>query len=257
MDGLRARGVMIVLREVTKRFGSRPAVDGVSLTVEAGTTHVLLGGSGSGKSTLLRLVLGLVRPDTGEALVDGVRVTPSTRSEIHRRLGYVVQEGALYPHLTAAQNVLLPARARGWTAEAMDKRLAALASLVDLERAWLERYPAELSGGQRQRVGLMRALVLDPPVLLLDEPLGALDPLTRAELQTQLVRIFRELGKTVALVTHDVREAFVLGTTITLLDAGRVVQQGTFEDLAQRPASPLVTAFLRAQAPPPQMTAYL
>ena len=244
---------MIVLREVTRRFGGRPALDAVSLAVAPGTTHILLGGSGSGKSTLLRVVLGLLAPDSGEVAVDGVPVGPATRAEIHRRIGYVVQEGALYPHLSAARNVGLPARARGWPAAAIEARVAALARLVDLERPLLERYPAELSGGQRQRVSLMRALVLDPPVLLLDEPLGALDPITRAELQAQLARMFRELGKTVLLVTHDVREAFVLGTTITLLDAGRVVQQGTFADLARRPATPLVTEFLGAQAPPPAM----
>ncbi|HET7344232.1 MAG TPA: ATP-binding cassette domain-containing protein [Methylomirabilota bacterium] len=248
---------MIALTRVTKRFGDRPVVERVSLVVEAGTTHVLLGGSGSGKSTLLRLVLGLLTPDEGEVSVDGVRVTPASRGDVQRRIGYVVQEGALYPHLTAADNAMLPARARGWPAARMAERLAALARLADLDRPLLERYPAELSGGQRQRVGLMRALALDPPVLLLDEPLGALDPLTRAELQGQLLAIFRELGKTVLLVTHDVREAFVFGRAITLLDQGRVVQQGTFADLARRPATPLVTAFLRAQAAPPEMAAYL
>ena len=247
---------MIALRDVTVRFGARPALDAVSLTVTPHTTHVLLGGSGSGKSTLLRVVLGLVGPDAGEVTVDDVPVGPATRADIHQRIGYVVQEGALYPHLSAARNVGLPARARAWPAARIEARVAALAQLVDLERSLLERYPAELSGGQRQRVSLMRALVLDPPVLLLDEPLGALDPITRTELQAQLIRMFRELHKTVLLVTHDVREAFVLGTTITLLDAGRVVQQGTFADLARRPATPLVTQFLRAQAPPPPMLEY-
>jgi osmoprotectant transport system ATP-binding protein len=248
---------VIALRDVTRRFGSRVAVGGVSLAVEPGTTHVLLGGSGSGKSTILRLVLGLLLPDGGEIVVDGIPVTAATRSEVVRRIGYVVQEGALYPHLTAARNVMLPARARGWDEERMAARLAALARLTDLDHSLLDLYPAQLSGGQRQRVGLMRALMLDPPVLLLDEPLAALDPLTRAELQGQLLRIFRELGKTVVLVTHDVREAFVFGAVITLLSAGRVVQQGTFADLAQRPAEPLVAQFLRAQAPPPAMSAYL
>jgi osmoprotectant transport system ATP-binding protein len=127
--------------------------------------------------------------------------------------------------------------------------------VVGLEPGLLDHYPAQLSGGQRQRVGLMRALMLDPPVLVLDEPLGALDPISRAELQRQLAVIFSELGKTVVLVTHDVREAFVLGTRITLFDAGRVIQRGTFADLAHRPATPFVTAFLGAQAPPPGMTA--
>ena len=248
---------MIVLHDVVKRFGDSAALDGVSLTVAANTTHVLLGGSGSGKSTVLRLVLGLLRPDAGQVAVDGVPVGPATRAEVQRRIGYVVQEGALYPHLTAADNVGLPARARGWAAAAIAARVDELARIVAFRRPLLERYPHELSGGQRQRVSLMRALVLDPPALLLDEPLGALDPIIRTELQGELVRMFRDLGKTVLLVTHDVREAFVFGTAITLLDGGRVVQQGTFEDLARRPATPLVTEFLRAQAPPPALAQYL
>jgi len=247
---------VIVLRDVAKRFGDHQALDGVSVTVPSHTTHVLLGGSGSGKSTLLRLVLGLMDADAGEVTVDGVPVTAATRGEIQRRIGYVVQEGALYPHLSTRDNVALPARARGWPAAAIDARVDELARIVDFRRPLLDRYPAELSGGQRQRVSLMRALVLDPPVLLLDEPLGALDPITRTELQGELVRMFRELRKTVVLVTHDVREAFVLGATITLLDAGRVVQHGTFDDLARRPATPLVTEFLRAQTPPRAMAEY-
>jgi osmoprotectant transport system ATP-binding protein len=256
VDGVRATHV-IVLRDVVKRFGTSSALAGVSLTVAANTTHVLLGGSGSGKSTLLRVVLGLVTPDGGDVAVDGVPVGPATRADVQRRIGYVVQEGALYPHLTAARNVGLPARARGWTDAAIDARVEELARIVAFRRPLLERYPVELSGGQRQRVSLMRALVLDPPVLLLDEPLGALDPITRTELQEELVRMFRELRKTVVLVTHDVREAFVFGSAITLLDGGRVVQQGTFEDLARRPATPLVTEFLRAQVPPAAMAEYL
>lgn len=248
---------MITLRDVTKTLGTRAVVDRVCLAVEPGATRVLLGSSGAGKSTILRLILGLLRPDAGEIEVDGIPVTEDTRRQVVRRVGYVVQEGALYPHLTAARNVTLPARADGWTESRMAARVAALAELAGLDRHLLDRYPAELSGGQRQRVGLLRALVLDPPVLLLDEPLGALDPISRADLQTHLVRIFRELHKTVVLVTHDVREAFVFGATITLLNDGRVVQEGTFEDLAKRPAEPFVVEFLRAQAPPPQMTASL
>ena len=239
---------MITLRRVTKRLGGRTVVDDVSLTVAAGATHVLLGSSGSGKSTVLRLMLGLLRPDAGDVIVE------AGNGSSGRPIGYVVQEGALYPHLTVARNVALPARAAGWDAERERARLADLAELTGLERELLGRYPAELSGGQRQRVGLMRALMLDPPILLLDEPLGALDPITRAELQVQLVRIFAELRKTVVLVTHDVREAFVFGDGITLLSHGRVVQQGTFADLARTPATPFVADFLRAQAPPPDMT---
>ena len=241
---------MIALRHVTKRFGDRVALDDISLTVEPGRTHVLLGSSGSGKSTILRVVLGLVRADSGDVSID-TDGSPGPRTQ---QIGYVVQEGALYPHLTAARNVMLPARAAGWTTERQAARLEVLATLVELEPDLLRRFPHELSGGQQQRVSLMRALMLDPPVLLLDEPLGALDPITRASLQAQLVRIFGELRKTVVLVTHDVREAFVFGSVITLLSHGRIVQQGTLADLAQQPADPFVSEFLSAQAPPPAMT---
>jgi osmoprotectant transport system ATP-binding protein len=248
---------MIVLRDVTKRFGSRVAVDRVSLAVASGTTHVLLGGSGSGKSTILKMILGLLSPDEGSIAVDGQPVRGIGGRADARRIGYVVQEGALFPHLTARSNVALAARAQGWSAERIASRLERLSRVVALEPELLERYPSELSGGQRQRIGLMRALMLDPPVVLLDEPLGSLDPIGRAGLQEQLALVFRDLAKTCVVVTHDIREAFVLGSTITLLSEGRVVQQGTFAELARSPADPFVADFLRAQAPPPEMTAYL
>ena len=238
---------MIALRGVTKRFGDRVALDAVSLDVRPASTHVLLGSSGSGKSTVLRLVLGLIEPDAGEVQVDGTPVTPSSRAELVRRMGYVVQDGGLYPHLTAYRNVTLPTEAHGWDPSRAAPRVTELGTMVGLDEESLHLYPRELSGGQRQRVGLMRALVLDPPVLLLDEPLGALDPIVRAELQGQLGRLFATLAKTVVLVTHDIREAALLGSTITLMTAGRIVQQGAFADLVQRPATPFVTQFLTAQ----------
>jgi len=238
---------VIELKGVTKRFGERIALDGVSIRVEPGTVHVLLGSSGSGKSTVLRVILGLVLPDSGEVLVDGTAVTESTRARLVRGMGYVVQDGGLFPHLTALGNVALPAHANGWAPSRTRDRAVELGAMVGLDVGTLELYPRELSGGQRQRVGLMRALMLDPPILLLDEPLGALDPIVRAELQTQLGALFGALGKTVLLVTHDIREAALLGDTITLLTAGRVVQHGTFADLRERPVAPFVTQFLTAQ----------
>jgi osmoprotectant transport system ATP-binding protein len=241
---------MIALRGVTRSFGSVRALDDVSLDVARGTTHVLLGSSGSGKSTILRLILGLAVPQAGEVEVAGIVVSEATRAAVAQQVGYVVQEGALYPHLTGFANVALPAQVRGWSRTRIEARVQALAQMVGLTLATLGHHPAQLSGGERQRVGLMRALMLDPPVLLLDEPLGALDPIVRAGLQAELARLFRELGKTVLLVTHDVREAMALGASVTLLTAGRVVQHGTFADLVRRPASPFVTEFLSAQATP-------
>jgi len=238
---------VIALREVSKRFGERVALDGVSIEVLPGTVHVLLGSSGSGKSTVLRVILGLVEPDRGDVLVDGTLVTETTRAGLVRRMGYVVQDGGLYPHLTAFDNVALPAEVHGWPPAQTRARAAELGAMVGLDDQSLRLYPRELSGGQRQRVGLMRALVLDPPLLLLDEPLGALDPIVRAELQGQLGRLFASLGKTVVLVTHDIREAALLATTITLMTAGRIVQQGAFADLVERPATPFVSQFLTAQ----------
>jgi osmoprotectant transport system ATP-binding protein len=247
---------VIELRAVTKRFGATIAVDDVSLTVPRGTTHVLLGSSGCGKSTILRLVLGVLTPDQGTVSVDGVPVTPATRAAVVARIGYVVQTGGLFPHLTAARNVTLPAEARGWPADRIERRLQELAALVGFDAATLARHPGELSGGQRQRVSLMRALMLDPPVLLLDEPLGALDPIVRADLQRELRAIFAGLGKTVVMVTHDVAEAARFGTTIALMTRGRIVQQGAFDELARRPVDPFVAEFLGAQAPPPELAAY-
>lgn len=241
---------MIHLENVTRTFGGVVAIDDLTARFEGGLTHVLLGSSGCGKSTLLRLILGSIWPDSGTVRVDGQVMDASTRPALLRKMGYVVQEGGLYPHLTALRNVTLAAEAQRWDEGRIRARVDALAALVGFDDVVLRVFPNELSGGQRQRVSLMRALMLDPPVLLLDEPLGSLDPLVRAELQHQLKEIFSSLHKTVLIVTHDIGEADVFGHTITLMRAGRIVQRGTFADLARRPASGFVTAFLNAQRPP-------
>jgi osmoprotectant transport system ATP-binding protein len=248
---------MIQLENVTKTFGETVAIDGLSIRFERGKTHVLLGSSGCGKSTILRLILGLLAPDSGAIRVDGRPMEPATRPTLVEQMGYVVQEGGLYPHLTARRNVTLAAEARGWGQEQRSARVNELARLVGLDDTMLGLHPDELSGGQRQRVSLMRALMLDPPLLLLDEPLGSLDPVVRADLQQQLKEIFTPMGKTVLFVTHDIGEAAVFGHTITLMTAGRIVQHGTFADLATRPASDFVTTFLNAQRPPPSMREFL
>jgi ABC-type glutathione transport system ATPase component len=239
------------------------AVDGVDLAIGERETLGLVGESGSGKTTLARTLVRIYEPTGGEIKLKGRALADYPRlgdDGLCRQIQMVFQDpySSLNPRKTvgaALTEVLLFHRL--CAAADAPSEVVRLLREVGLPDSVAGRLPRTLSGGQRQRVGLMRALMLDPPVLLLDEPLAALDPLTRAELQGQLLRIFRELGKTVVLVTHDVREAFVFGAVITLLSAGRVVQQGTFADLAQRPAEPLVAQFLRAQAPPPAMSAYL
>jgi osmoprotectant transport system ATP-binding protein len=223
------------------------AVAPLDLKVPAGRTVALLGSSGCGKSTLLRIIVGLVAPDAGEVRISGTMLTAGSAQALRRRIGFVIQDGGLFPHLTARDNATLLARYLGRTQTWIDARVAVLAELVRLPLAALQRYPVQLSGGQRQRVSLMRALMLDPDLLLLDEPLGALDPIIRADLQTDLKQIFQAVAKTVLLVTHDVGEAGFLADEIALMQDGAIVQQGRIRDLLERPASAFVTRFLSAQ----------
>jgi osmoprotectant transport system ATP-binding protein len=209
----------------------------------------LIGPSGCGKSTLLRLIIGLIAPDHGEIRLHELPVIPETHARVRMRIGYVIQEGGLFPHLTAAENASLKARDLGWSPTRIGERLHELAGLTRFSSDLFERYPAQLSGGQRQRIGLMRALMLDPEVLLMDEPLGALDPIIRSRLQTELKQIFQRLNKTVVLVTHDMAEAAYLGDQIALMNEGGVIQHGTLKELLERPAHPFVEEFIRAQRP--------
>ena len=245
MDATRLVG--FALEDVHKHYGSVRALDGVSLEFVPGSTTALIGSSGSGKSTLLRLLLGLEQPEAGRVLVDDVPLQPATILALRRRIGYVIQDGGLFPHLSALGNVGLLPRHLGWDRHRIKARAHELADLTRLPSAALLRYPAELSGGQRQRVALMRALMLDPQALLLDEPLGSLDPIVRYQLQGELERIFVELGKTVVFVTHDVPEAVHFASRLVLMRHGKVVQDGAFADLRDRPADPFVREFLQAQ----------
>ena len=238
---------MIELKNISKHFGDIVALHPTDLSMTAGKTTVLIGPSGCGKSTILRLIIGLLEPTTGYVEFEGKRVSPDNILELRRRMGYVIQDGGLFPHLTAAENVTLMVKHLKRPAKDMQRRLEELCELTHFPRDGLNRYPVELSGGQRQRVSLMRGLVLDPDVLLLDEPLGALDPMVRASLQTDLKEIFQRLGKTVVLVTHDMAEAGYLGDRIVLLKEGTVVQQGTLEDLRERASDTFVSEFITAQ----------
>ncbi|MGD8643408.1 MAG: ATP-binding cassette domain-containing protein [Chromatiales bacterium] len=238
---------MLVLDNVSKCFGDTIALRPTSLSVGAGSTTALIGPSGCGKTTVLRLMLGLEQPDTGTVRLDGQVLTPGNVLALRRRMGYVIQEGGLFPHLTARRNVSLLADYLKWPAERTEARIATLAELLRIDAAMLARSPTELSGGQRQRLALMRALMPDPEVLLLDEPLGALDPMIRYELQEELRRIFASLGKTVVLVTHDMAEAMFFADDIALMRDGAVAQRGSPEDLIDHPVDDFVRRFLRAQ----------
>ncbi|RDS80767.1 ATP-binding cassette domain-containing protein [Dyella monticola] len=235
------------LSAVHKRYGAIPALDDVTLRFAVGSTTALIGSSGSGKSTLLRVLLGLEWPDQGEIRVDGQTLLPAQVLALRRRVGYVIQEGGLFPHLTAQGNLALLPHHLGWSKDRIRQRAEELATLTHLPLSVLERYPVELSGGQRQRVALMRGLMLNPDALLLDEPLGALDPIVRHELQDELKAIFDQLGKTVVVVTHDIAEAAWFADRMVLMRNGKVVQDGRLEDLCQRPADPFVTRFVQAQ----------
>ena len=215
--------------------------------MESGKTTVLIGPSGCGKSTLLRLIIRLVEPDSGSIEFDGKPVTSENIDASRRRIGYVIQEGGLFPHLTARANVLLMARHIGKSEEETHNRLLELCELTRFSQSLLRRYPVELSGGQRQRVSLMRGLMLSPELLLLDEPLGALDPLVRVSLQNDLKQIFTHLDQTVILVTHDLAEAIYFADEIVLMNEGRIIQKGTITDLRERPAGPFVSEFINAQ----------
>lgn len=219
-------GAPIQFREVayTPSGAAAPVLSGLRFDVQRGETLVLLGESGCGKTTTLRLINRLLLPTAGEVLVEGKASTQWDAIALRRRAGYVIQDGGLFPHFTVERNIGLVPSLEGWAPEKIAARVAELLSLVGLEPAqFAKRYPGELSGGQRQRVGVARALAADPPLLLLDEPFAALDPLTRATLQTEFAALCRRLQKTVVFVTHDVREALLLGTRIGLMRAGKLV----------------------------------
>jgi osmoprotectant transport system ATP-binding protein len=209
----------------------RELVSGVSFTVAPGETLVLLGRSGSGKTTTLKLINRLLEPSGGEVRVGGQLAAAEEPTRLRRRIGYVIQEIGLFPHFTVAENVGLVPRLEQWPPGRIAERVRELLTLVGLDpRAFADRYPHQLSGGQRQRVGVARALAADPPLLLLDEPFGALDPITRVELQREFGGLQTRLGKAIVFVTHDVREGLLLGTQLGLMQAGRLVFLGTPEE---------------------------
>ncbi|MFO7278869.1 MAG: ATP-binding cassette domain-containing protein [Thermoanaerobacterales bacterium] len=243
---------MLRLRELTKRYRGqdRPAVDRLSLDVAAGELMVFVGPSGCGKTTTLKMINRLVEPTSGSIELDGEDVTHVDPNRLRRRIGYVIQQTGLLPHLTVGANVALVPRLLGWPSARVRARVDEMLELVGLDPAeHRDRYPRELSGGQQQRVGVARALAGDPPVLLMDEPFGATDPLTRERLQNELLRVQAEVRKTIVLVTHDIDEAIKLGDRIAVFgERSRLAQVGTPDEVLGRPADPYVKRFVGAGA---------
>ncbi|WP_147280165.1 betaine/proline/choline family ABC transporter ATP-binding protein [Marinitenerispora sediminis] len=240
-------GVPIELIGVSKRFGSAdPVVDDLTMTVPAGEIVVLLGPSGCGKTTTMRMINRLIEPTSGRILIGGLDARAQQPDQLRRHIGYVIQQAGLFPHMTVAGNIAQVPLMLGWDRRRIARRVDELLELVGLDPAeYRDRYPRRLSGGQQQRVGVARALAADPPVLLMDEPFGALDPITRENLQEELLRLQGELSKTIVFVTHDVDEALRLGDRIAILGAGsRIVQFGTPEEILAEPADPSVEQFV-------------
>lgn len=240
---------MIRLEGLTRTFSQDGrdvvAVQDVFLEIRTGECVCLIGESGCGKTTTLRLINRLLEPSSGRVLVDGEDTADVDPIRLRRRMGYVVQRGALFPHLTIRGNVELLCRVEGWGRERTRARADELLELVRLApEDFADRYPSELSGGQRQRVGVARALALDPDILLMDEPFGALDPVTRREIQEEFLELEGEVNKTTVIVTHDLDEAFLLGDRVALMAEGEILQAGTLEDFREDPAGPRVERFL-------------
>ncbi len=238
---------MVRVSEITKKYGSKTVVDGISLEFQSAQTYALIGPSGCGKSTLLRIIIGLIAADSGTVWIHQKPLSEQPIKSIRRNFGYVIQSGGLFPHMTCRENAILPATYYRWPSDRIQDRLSTLTRLTELPEDALGRYPAQLSGGQRQRVSLIRALMLDPDILLLDEPLAALDPMIRNQLQTELKAIFQTLQKTVIVVTHDLHEAAFFANEIVLMKNGKVVQTGPIQKLQKDPADPFVTDFIAAQ----------
>ncbi|MBP2170474.1 osmoprotectant transport system ATP-binding protein [Erwinia toletana] len=232
---------MIHFDQVSKYFNGNAAVSDLTLNIAEGEFTVLIGTSGSGKSTTLKMINRLIEHDAGAIRFAGEEIRSFNPQTLRRRMGYAIQSIGLFPHWTVEKNIATVPSLLNWPKARIDERVSELLALLNLDNAFRQRYPHQLSGGQQQRVGVARALAADPEVLLMDEPFGALDPVTRAALQQEIIRIHQLSGRTIVLVTHDIDEALALADKIVLMDGGRVIQQGTPVELLTRPA----TAFVR------------
>ena len=237
---------MILIDNVTKSFSGQNVISGISLSLQAQQTHLLIGASGCGKSTLLKMIIGLMKPDQGQIKVD-IPISLLNATYTAQKIGYVIQDGGLFPHLTAKENICVMGRALKMSQDSIDQRVDELGWLTSFSKKLLNSWPNELSGGQKQRASLMRALFLDPPILLMDEPLGALDPILRNDIQKELKDIFLKLKKTVVFVTHDLPEAAYLADTITLMHKGRIEQSLPRIEFFKSSGSEYAKKFIDAQ----------
>jgi osmoprotectant transport system ATP-binding protein len=238
---------MIDVSAVTKTYGNTTAVNSISFTVSEGENLVLLGTSGCGKTTTLKMINRLIEPDSGHVAIDGVNVNKGKPEELRRKIGYVMQNIGLFPHFTIAENIAVVPKLLHWAPEKTMKRTRELLEKFKLPENYLQLFPHELSGGQQQRVGLIRALITDPAILLMDEPFGALDNVTRSGIQEEFKALEEFKRKTIVMVTHDVQEAFELADRICLMDQGKIIQIGTPKELLFNPASEFVIKFLESQ----------
>jgi len=238
---------MIRVEQLSKHFGAIKAVDGISFEVHDQETLILLGTSGCGKTTTLKMINRLIEPTSGRILIDGKNIYEQSPETLRRGIGYVLQNNGLFPHYTVAENIAIVPQLLKWDSKRIEKRIAELIEKLHLSEGQLNAYPNELSGGQQQRVGLARALVADPPVLLMDEPFGALDNVTRSKIHAEFKDLDELKRKTIIMVTHDVQEAFELGDRICLMDKGKIVQIGSPAELLFKPANQFVESFLNEQ----------
>jgi len=238
---------MIELKSISKSYGNQTVFQDLNLTFQNGKTYTIIGQSGCGKSTIIRIISGLVEAESGSIYLNNSELTDSNKNLFRKKIGYVIQEGGLFPHLTAKQNIELQSKYFNYPLDEIQVRLNYLLTRTKFSYTLLDKYPSQLSGGEKQRVALMRALMMDPDILLLDEPLGALDPMIRSKLQTELKNIFSKLNKTVVLVTHDLNEAAFFADEIVLLNKGKIEQQDSVHNFFNKPQSEYVRKFISAQ----------